>query len=104
VADSPATGASEDPFGDATGDVIDALATVIGEVSDVLQITAGVTSVEASDALALVASEGSEDENVPIPVDIPGAGWNPYVREQFMPTVAREGERRRKDRWWRGWR
>lgn len=63
--------------------------------------------VDVSDSCGFDASE--DRALVPTGLDIEGAGWLGYYREQFMPTVVRQGIRLRKDPWQRipgpvGWR
>jgi hypothetical protein len=59
--------------------------------------------IEAGDTLTLAGSEGVVASNVQLPLDINGAGWAPFNVEYAIPTVARTGERFRKDLWQR-WR
>ena len=63
----------------------------------VLDLADLTVSIDVSDSVALVSSEDGGDTPIEA-IDI-GAIWLPYVREQFIPSVVRQGDRWRKDPW-----
>ena len=54
-----------------------------------------VATIDVSDSVALAASEDRDKGQQGL--DVEGAGWRGYYREQFLPTAVRQGERLRKD-------
>lgn len=56
--------------------------------------------IEAGDSLTLASTEWVIASIVSgAPQDMPLAGWSRYTAEHALPSVTRQGERYRKDRW-----
>lgn len=60
--------------------------------------------VEARESAGLDASDTVCVDTLTVPEDVTGAGWSRYHHDYCVPTVTRQGERFRKDKWrWRRW-